>query len=139
MSDLKKYYKYYTKLNNSKLLAGLAMIILNLFSKYVELKLTKNQEEYLRNTIGREILIFTVVFVGTHDIIISILMTAAFLILSNTAFNENSRLCVMPAKYKNLHNVLDTNHDNYISDKEIEKARDILYQANIQRNKLAQL
>ena len=41
----------------------------------------------------------------------------------------------MPLKYKLLNDVLDTNNDNYISDKEIEKAKDILYKANIQKNK----
>ena len=125
------YLKYYKNINSSKLLSGLAMIILNLFSKYVELNLSKSQEAYIRNAITREILIFTVIFVGTHDIITSLLLTAAFIILSNTIFNERSKFCVMPEKYKKLDKVLDTNKDNDISDIEIEKARDILYRANL--------
>jgi len=131
-----KFYKYYNKINNSKLLAGLAMIILNLFSKYVQLNLSKGQEAYIRNTITREIFIFTIIFVGTHDIITSILLTAAFMILSSTVFNERSRFCIMSEKYKKLDKVLDTNKDGYISDNEIEKARDILYKANLQNNNL---
>ena len=134
----KNYSKYYNNFSNSKLLSGLAMILLNIFSKYIELDLSKTQEEYIRNTIGRRILIFTIVYVGTHDLIISLLLTAAFVILSATIFNEKSSLCLMPAKYKNLHKVLDTNNDNYISDKEIANARDILYKANVQKNKLMQ-
>ena len=128
--------KYYYSLNNSKLLSGLAMIILNLFSKYVQLNLSKGQEAYIRNTITREIFIFTIIFVGTHDIITSILLTAAFMILSSTVFNERSRFCIMSEKYKKLDKVLDTNKDGYISDNEIEKARDILYKANLQNNNL---
>ena len=54
------FYKYYNKLNNSKLLAGLAMIILNLFSKYVQLNFSKSQEAYIKSAITREILIFTI-------------------------------------------------------------------------------
>lgn len=127
------YSKYYNNINNSKLLSGLAMIILNLFSKYVQLNFSKSQEAYIRNAITREILLFTIIFVGTHDIITSILLTAAFIILSNTVFNERSRFCVMPEKYKKLEKVLDTNNDKYISDIEIEKARDILYRANSQK------
>ena len=133
------FWKHYGKINNSKLLSGLAMLVLNLFSKYVELNLSKSQEAYIRNSITREILIFVIIFVGTRDIITSILLTAAFMILSNTIFNEKSRLCIMPAKYKQLHNVLDTNKDNQISEKEINKARDILYKANIQKNKEVQI
>ena len=131
--------KYYHSLNNSKLLSGLAMIVLNLFSKYIELNISKSQEEYIRNSIGREILIFTMVFVGTRDIITSILLTAAFLILSNTVFNEKSKFCMLPAKYKYIEDVIDTNKDNYISTQEIKKARDILYKANIQKNKMVQV
>ena len=95
---IKHLYKNYDKLNNSKLLSGLAMIVLNIFSKYVELNISKSQEAYIRNSITREILIFTVIFVGTRDIIISLLLTAAFIILSNTVFNEKSRFCVMPQR-----------------------------------------
>ena len=124
------------KINNSKLLAGLAMLILNIGSKYIELNISKSQADYIKYAIGREILIFTILFVGTHDVLISILMTAAFIILSNTIFNENSKYCVIPKKYKKLKDVLDTNKDNYVSDEEINHAHDILHKANIQQNKL---
>ena len=128
------YSKYYNNINSSKLLYGLGIIILNLFSKYVQINLSKSQEAYIRNAITRELFIFTVIFVGTHDIITSILLTAAFLILSNTVFNERSKFCIMSEKYKKLDKVLDTNNDNYISDIEIERERDILYRANLQRD-----
>tara|TARA_B100001093_G_C26840105_1_gene1020154 strand:- start:229 stop:633 length:405 start_codon:yes stop_codon:yes gene_type:complete len=127
------YSKYYNKINSSKLLYGLGIIILNLFSKYVEINISKSQQAFIRNSITRELFIFTVIFVGTHDIITSILLTAALLILSNTAFNGKSKFCIMPEKYKNLDKVLDTNNDNYISEIEIENARDILYRASLQK------
>ena len=60
--------RFLNSINSSKLLAGLAMIILNLFSKYVVVDLSKSQEAFIRNTITREILIFIIVFVGTKDI-----------------------------------------------------------------------
>ena len=66
-------------------------------------------------------------------------MTAAFLILSDTVFNENSKYCMMSNKFKKLNKVLDTNQDNYISDAEINKAHEILYKANIQQNKINQI
>lgn len=133
------FWKHYGKINNSRLVAGLAILVLNIFSKYVELNLSKTQEAFIKNSITREILIFIIAFVGTRDIIISILLTAAFIILSNTIFNEKSNLCIIPDKYKQLHDVIDTNKDNIISQKEIDRARDILYKANIQKNKEIQL
>lgn len=131
---LEKFAKnYYHPINNSKLLAGLGMIILNLFSKYVVLDLSKSQEAFIRNTVTREILIFTISFVGTRDLILSLILTAIFVILSGTLFNEESKFCVIPEKYKYLHNEVDTNQDGNISDSEIKKAQEILYKANIQK------
>ena len=132
-------FQFLDTLNNSKLLAGISMLILNIGSKYIEFDISKTQADYIKYNIGREILIFTILFVGTHDIIISILMTAAFLILSDTVFNENSKYCMMSNKFKKLNKVLDTNQDNYISDAEINKAHEILYKANIQQNKINQI
>ena len=132
-------YYLIENLNNSKLLAGLAMLLLNIGTKYIEFDFTKTQEEWIKYNIGRELLIFTIIFTATHDIIISILMTAAFAILADTIFNENSSYCILSHKFKKLSSVLDTNQDNYISDSEISRAHEILYKANIQKNKLAQL
>ena len=42
-------------------------------------------------------------------------------------------------KLNKLKDVIDTNNDNYISDEEINNAHNILYKANIQKNKLTQL
>ena len=76
------------------------------------------------------IFIFTIIFVGTHDIITSILLTAAFLILSSTVFNERSRFCLIPEKYKKIEDLLDKNKDKHISYEEIRKAKEILQKAN---------
>ena len=131
--------RFFNSINGSKLLAGLAMIVLNLFSKYVIVDLSKSQEAFIRNTITREILIFIIVFVGTRDIIMSILITAAFVILSSTIFNEKSRFCMMPHKYRNLERIVDANKDGYISEKEVKDAEKILHKASLQKHKLAQI
>lgn len=126
-----KIYKYYNQINKSKLLAGLSMLILNLFSKYVQINFSKTQEEYFKSAITREIFIFTILFVGTQDIITSLILTASFLILSDTIFNEKSKLCMIPKKFLKLEKALDINNDNYISEKEINRAKEILKRANV--------
>jgi len=125
-------------LNNSAFLAGLAMIILNIGSKYIEIGLSKSQEDAIKNSIAREILIFTIVFVGTKDIILSILMTAAFIILSDHIFNEKSRFCVCPNYLRRLRMEADINGDNIISEDEEEKAVEIIRKAKQQRKKKQQ-
>jgi len=141
--NTKKFFKTIQKslkeLNESKLLLGLSMLMLNIGSKYIELNITKTQEAYIKSVLSRELFIFTIIFIGTHDIVQSILMTAAFSILAYTAFNENSKFCIMSDRFKKLHNVIDLNKDNEISDNEISKAYDILYKANSETNKINQL
>ena len=118
--------KYLHNINESKILAALSMLLLNIGSKYIELKISDSQAEYMRNEIGREILIFAMVFVGTKDIILSIIVTAAFIILANTVFHEESNYCLLPEKYKKLNSVIDKNNDNIITNDEVNKAYEIL-------------
>ena len=120
-------------LSNNKLLIGLVAIFVNIGSRYIELKLTPNQEALLRN-IGREVLIFTITLLYTRDLINAILITAAFIILSQYAFNEQSSLCILPEKYKNLHSAMDLNKDGVISKDEIRKAEQILEKAKNQQH-----
>lgn len=129
---------YLDHINNSKFLAGIVMLLLNVGSKYIELGLTKTQEHALRNALGREILIFSVVFMGTHDIIISILMTAAFMILSNYLFNDQSKYCIIPAKFSKINKMMDVNDDEFITKTEEKNALDILEKAKKQKKKISQ-
>ena len=123
-------------INNSKLFAGIMMLILNISSKYITLNLSKSQEEFIKNTIAREILIFTIVWSSTKDLYISILMTASFVILADYIFNEKSSLCLLPSKFKNLNYILDENDDGIITDKEIQHAENILLKAKKQKKKI---
>jgi uncharacterized membrane protein (DUF485 family) len=132
--NYKKFLKKYkfdifmNDLGTNKLLLGVFMIFMNIGSRYIELKLTKGQEMILKN-IAREILIFTIAFVATKDLIMSFIITAIFIILANFVFNEKSKYSILPEKYKKLASLIDTNNDNVISENEINKAYDILKKA----------
>jgi hypothetical protein len=138
MYNLFKNYKKFLKkykfdifmndLGTNKLLIGVFMIFMNIGSRYIELKLTKGQEMILKN-IAREVLIFTIAFVATKDLIMSFTITAIFIILANFVFNEKSKYSILPEKYKKLASLIDTNNDNVISENEINKAYDILKKA----------
>jgi hypothetical protein len=119
--------------NNSKLFAGIVMILMNIGSKYITVKFSKSQEAYLRNYVGREILIFAVCWMGTKDIYMSLLLTAAFFVLSQHLFNENSAYCLLPQKYRELHKLVDLNGDGEISQKEINEAVRVLKRAKEQK------
>ena len=126
--------KSVASLNNSKFILGVTMLLLNVGSRYVELGFSKTQEQALRNGLGREIFILAVVFMGTRDIVISILMTAAFIILSDYALNERSMFCILPESMKRISEVVDRNNDGIISPEEEEKAMGLLRRAEKQKN-----
>tara|TARA_B100000780_G_C21121739_1_gene454431 strand:+ start:3497 stop:3979 length:483 start_codon:yes stop_codon:yes gene_type:complete len=123
--------EFFNNISTSKLFLGLMMIFMNLGSRYIEIKLTKGQEMILKN-IAREVLIFTIAFMGSRDIFISLIITAVFIILSNFVFNENSKYCILPHRYKKLANVMDTDGDGKVSQEELDKAYDILKRAGEQ-------
>ena len=122
---------YLSNLSNNKYFIGLVMIFLNIGSKYVEIKLSNNQERFIKS-IAREVLIFTIAFMGTRDIVSSLILTGVFIILTNYIFNENSNLCVLPKNLKKLESVINRNNDNFISQDEINKAIQILDKAKKQ-------
>ena len=94
-------------LNNSKLFAGIIMIILNLGSRYIVMELSETHEEFLNNVIIRRIIVFTVVFTATRDITTSLILTGVFVILVSGLFNENSKYCILPTKPKKKYNKND--------------------------------
>lgn len=82
-------------LNTNKYFAGIMMIILNLGSRFLVMELSDTQEQLLSNKIIRRFVVFTVVFVATRDIYVSLIVTAIFIILVSGLFNENSRFCLV--------------------------------------------
>ena len=127
---LEKYRvdKFLEDLSTNKLVIGIIMLFMNIGSRYIELRFTNGQEMILKN-IAREILIFTISFVYTKDIIISLIITVLFILLANFVFNEKSKYNIIPEKYKKIVSVLDTNKDKIISDDEINKAYELLKKA----------
>ena len=130
---LKKYNldKFLEDFGTNKLIVGLVMIFMNIGSRYIELRLTNGQEMILKN-IAREVLIFTIAFINTKDLILSFIITGIFIILANFVFNEKSKYNILPDKYKKLASIIDTNKDKIVSDEEINNAYEILKKARNQ-------
>jgi|TARA_B110001469_G_C9635147_1_gene318314 hypothetical protein len=82
-------------LNNNKYFTGIMMIILNLGSRFLVMELSESQEQMLSNKIIRRFVVFTVVFIATKDIYVSLIITAIFIVLVSGLFNENSKYCIV--------------------------------------------
>lgn len=82
-------------LNTNKYFAGMLILLLNLGSRFLVMELSETQEQLLSNKIIRRFVIFTVVFVSTRDILVSLVVTAVFIVLVSGIFNENSKYCIV--------------------------------------------
>jgi hypothetical protein len=125
-------------LNESKLFTGIIMLILNIGSRYIDIGFSKTQEQLLRNLLIRELLIFSIAFTSTRDIVMSIIVTAAFIILADFFFHEKSKYCIISDKMRQIQLAIDINQDNIISPKEEEDALMVLKRADKQRQRLVQ-
>jgi hypothetical protein len=120
---------YLDKINNSKLFAGIVMILLNIGSRYVKIDISKAQEQYLRKSLGRHILVFAISWMGTRDILIALAVTAIFNVFFDYLLNEESKLCIVPKKYREYENILDLDGDGEVTEDEINRATEILKKA----------
>ena len=82
---------------NSKLMMGVSILLFNFGSKYIVQDLSKSHEVFLGSTIVRRLTVFSMFFVATKDLKLSIMMTAAFIVLALGLFNEKSTISVLPA------------------------------------------
>ena len=112
-------------LNDNKFFAGIVMLTMNIGSKYISIELSKTQENYIKYSLGRQILIFAVLWMGTRDIVTSLILTVVFILFADYLFNEHSAYCIIPEQYKELNITLDTNN-NKVTQKEVNDAIKVL-------------
>ena len=122
-------------LNNSKFFAGVIMILLNVGSKFIAIQFSKSTEEYMKFSLSKQLLVFSMAWMGTRDIYVALGLTAVFTILSDHLFNEDSSLCVVPHDYRIMHKLLDTNNDGIVSEFEISSAIAILEKAKKEKQR----
>ena len=66
---------------------------------------------------------------GTRDILIALSVTAIFNVFFDYLLNEESKLCIVPKKYREYENILDLDGDGEVTEDEINKATEILKKA----------
>jgi hypothetical protein len=129
---------YISYLNNSKFFAGVVMILLNVGSKFIAIQFSKSTEEYLKFSLSKQLLVFSMAWMGTRDIYVALGLTAVFTILSDHLFNEESSYCVVPHKYRVLHTLVNTTGDGNVTDAELTEAIATLEKAKKSKEKKKQ-
>ena len=118
--------------NNSKIFAGLMIIVLNIASKFVTFKLPKTMESYLKYTFSRDILVFAIAWMGTRDIYIALIITGIFMLCMEYFFNEESAFCCLPSNFTDYHVSL-INSDESVTPEQIKQAEEVLEKARQQK------
>lgn len=90
-------------MNQSKIFAGLMIIILNIASKFVTIQLPKTVESYLKFTFSRDLLVFAIAWMGTRDIYVALGIVVLFIFVVDYLCNENSRFCILPENFVDKH------------------------------------
>jgi len=134
-SEIMDYIKYFflsshqqvQYLNNSKIFAGIIVIILNIAGKFVNFKLSKTMESYMKHTFSRNVLVFCIAWMGSREIYIAILITLLCILLMDFVCNENSGYCMLPETFKTYHIGLIENIQP--TEEEIKNAKDVLKRA----------
>ena len=108
--------------NTSPLLAGICMLVLNVGSRYINFGFSKTQEAFLRERLGKEILLFAICFTATRNIALSIVLAGSFIVLADYVLNEKSDYCMIPHQLKKISDKIDTDKDGHISKSEFRNA-----------------
>jgi len=125
-------HNHVMNLNNSKLFAGLMIIVLNIASRFVTIKLSKTMESYLKYTFSRDILVFAISWMGTRDIYIALGITLVFMIMVDYILNEQSAFCCLPSNFTDYHVSL-IDDDTTITPEQIKSAEETLEKAKKQK------
>ena len=129
-------------LNDSKLFAGMIVVILNISSKFTTVPLSPAMESYLRNTFSRHILVFAICWMGTREIISAIILFTIVSLLMQVFLNENSPFCCFTEEFTTHHMALaqDTTDDILTKDeietcmRTLEKAKNLMNRASQDEN-----
>lgn len=120
-------HNHVVSLNQSKMFAGLIIIVLNISSKFVTIKLSKSMESYLKFTFSRDILVFSMAWMGTRDIYVAFFITMVFSICVDYFLNEESGWCCLPESFTDYHTEKMKNAE--VTPEEIKRAKEILEKA----------
>lgn len=81
----------FSYINTNPFLPGIAILMLNMGSRYVISDLGEFHQKVLSSEIVKKFIIFCMFFVATRDTMVSLILTIVFSIVVYGIFNEKSR------------------------------------------------
>jgi len=89
--------------NNSKIFAGIMILLLNVSSKFVNIRVSKTMESYLKNSFSRQLLVFIIAWMGTREFWVALFISFVFTFFVDYLFNEESMFCILPESFTDYH------------------------------------
>lgn len=136
ISELLEYlHQHIKRINDSKIFAGIMIITLNIVSRFVNIKLSKSVESYLKYTFSKYALVFTIAWMGTRDIYIAGTIMLIYVILMDYLLDDDSIFCILPEEFKDYHQTLLENdgENAAVSEEDVKKAEKVLEKAKLQK------
>ena len=78
--------EYLNALGTSPFFIGVSVLLVNVGSRFITHELSAEDEEYQQNILLRRVAVFAACFMATRDIVTSVVLTAAFVILAGGVF-----------------------------------------------------
>jgi hypothetical protein len=95
--------KWTKPLNESKLLAGILIVLINLSSKLVDVRLSRPLEAYFRHTFSRHALVFAMAWMPTRDVVLALVVSVVAIFVIDHLANDNSPLCALTESFTGTH------------------------------------
>ena len=89
------------KFQNSSLLIGIAIILMNIGGTYISREIPEYIEEIFDTPILRRFFIFILVLIYTKDVGTAIFVTLLFVIIFSYLLNKKSRYCILTESMRN--------------------------------------
>lgn len=81
-------------LNNNKIMWGITMLVLNMGSKYIMADLGKAHEELMKKDYVKKIVLFSMFFVATRDMLTSFMLTVLYVIVVDGLLHEHRNFSI---------------------------------------------
>ena len=107
-------------LNQNKIMWGVSMLLLNIGSRYVIADLGKGHEYILTSQIVKKLVVMSMFFVATRDLLTSFLLTIAYVLIVDGILHEKKHFCLLPKT------VLEKVNKTNISNEDYLRARNII-------------
>lgn len=103
MVDTNNLLKNISNIGSNKFFLGITMLMLNLGSKYLTIDISKTQEQFFKHSFVRKLTLFSVFFIATRDLLVSLILSLIFIFFTQGIFNENSKYSII-SKIQTLDN-----------------------------------